>query len=215
MGKIKAMNQSQNKIEEIVNAFCPEPGYFVEIGCWDGEHISQTAVLERQGWQGLCVDPFPRNFEERTCTVVEKAVAGQSGQRDFIKVSIDRRYGGDVSYFSGFADQFGKDPAIKEIVLEYCDYEEVTVDCITPDELFRQNNVPKHIDFLSVDTEGSELEIFQAIDFKKYSFGVIIFEHNRNQEAKEKIGKMLWYWGYVLHMEMEIDDVYVCPEFVF
>lgn len=215
MGKIKVMNQSQHNIEDIVGKFFTEPGFFVEIGCWDGEHISQTAVLERQGWQGICVDPFPRNFDGRTCRVIEKAVAGKSGQRDFIKVSIDRRYGGDVSYFSGFADQFGKDPAIKEIVLEHCDYEEVKVDCVTPDELFEQCNVPKFIHFLSVDTEGSELEIFQAIDFEKYAFGVIVFEHNRNQEAKEKIGKILWHWGYVLHRSIDIDDVYVNADLVF
>ena len=32
---------------------------------------------------------------------------------------------------------------------------------------------------------------------------------------KEKIGKILWHWGYVLHRSIDIDDVYVNADLVF
>jgi hypothetical protein len=85
--------QSQHQIESDLVALFPNGGYFVEIGCWDGELISQTAVLERAGWRGICVDPFPRNFEERSCKLIKKAVSRDGLPREFVSVSIDRRYG--------------------------------------------------------------------------------------------------------------------------
>src|ERR671925_1346918 len=92
-------------IEKHLDDLFPHPGTFLEIGCWDGELMSQTAYLERErGWTGLCVDPFPIHFEQRSCMVCAKAVSADGQPRTFLKVSIDRRYGGNVSYFSGFKE---------------------------------------------------------------------------------------------------------------
>lgn len=30
----------------------------------DGEAISNTYALERHGWRGVCIEPFPKNFEK-------------------------------------------------------------------------------------------------------------------------------------------------------
>ncbi len=201
--------QSQHSIEGDLAKFFPDGGYFVEIGCWDGELISQTAVMERLGWKGICVDPFPRNFENRTCRVVKKAVSRDGLSREFVKVSIDRRYGGDVSYFSGFKDVIGKNPGIMELITDHCDHETVTVETTTPNDLFHDQNVPQYIEFLSVDTEGSELEIFESIDLERYKFGVIDFEHNEDEHSKNAIGEILSNNGYVLYKGLRINDVYV------
>ena len=34
------------------------------------------------------------------------------------------------------------------------------------------------IDYLSVDTEGSEFEILKALDFSRWRFAVVTVEHN-------------------------------------
>ena len=98
------MYLSQSKrIEGRVESLFPSPGIFLEIGAWKGEHFSQTAYLERErGWTGVCVDPFPSGFEQRTCRVCPKAVSADGQPRAFLKVTTDRRHGGDVSYLSGF-----------------------------------------------------------------------------------------------------------------
>lgn len=197
---------SQHGIESYLDKFFFRPGFFLEIGSWHGELISQTAYLEREKqWLGLCCDPFPKGFEDRNCMLCDKAISKDGKKRDFIKVSVDRRYGGDVSYFSGFKDTLKYHwPVIKE----HCDYEELEVDTITIDDLYKQYNLPQYIEFLSVDVEGAELEIFESIDFKKYSFGLIVFEHNGDEAVKKAIGKILILNGYSLYKSLSEDDIY-------
>lgn len=205
------MYHSQHKIEEYLERFFDAPGFFLEIGCWDGELISQTAWLEREkGWTGVCVDPFPRNFKKRLCRVLAYAVSkfGQQS-RQFVKVSVDRRDGGDVSYFSGFKDSLTRH---WELIEKYCDYEIVSVPGISLDNLYDLMNLPTYIEFLSVDTEGSELEIFESINFDRWSFGLIVFEHNEDEAVKQRIGELLAAHGYVRVAEMRCDDVWVNGE---
>lgn len=203
------MNYSQHHIENYLDRF-KSPGFFLEIGCWDGELISQTAWLERErGWKGLCVDPFPRNFEKRICRVCDMAVSADGRPREFIKVSTDRRDGGDVSYFSGFKDTI---QTHWPLIFEHCNYEMIGIVTITIDQLYRKYCLPLYIEFLSVDTEGSELEIFQSIDFDKYSFGLIVFEHNENMTVKNGVGDILLKHGYKLLDSMRVDDVYINEE---
>ena len=200
------MHHSQHEIEKYLEARFDKPGTFLEIGCWDGELISQTFWLERErGWKGVCVDPFPRNFEARTCLVIPVAVAKDNDFRTFVKVTIDRRDGGDVSYFSGFKD------SIKEhwpLISEHCDYKEMTVSTMSISSLLSIYG-KKHIDFFSVDTEGAELEIFKGIDFSNFTFGMIVFEHNTNTEVKDGVGEILLKAGYVLLASLRCDDIYV------
>jgi len=201
------MNYSQHQIEKYLEERFKRPGIFLEIGCWDGELISQTAWLEREkGWSGVCVDPFPINFEKRKCTLVKKAISRNGEPRRFTKVSTDRRYGGDVSYFSGFTDKLLTHLAL---IQEHCNFEIVNVKTITFDLLILQYGLPTYIDFLSVDTEGSELEIFENIDFSSYFFGMIVFEHNENEQIRQGIGNILVSNGYRLLKELRCDDIYV------
>ena len=200
---------SQHGIEKTLVALFGTSGYFVEIGCWDGELISQTAVIERMGWKGICIDPFPRNFDNRNCILVEKAISADGQSRQFMLVSIDRRYGGDVSYFSGFVDAIGKDANIMKLIQRHCDYTTITVETTTLSAVLEENNAPKFIEFLSIDTEGSEMEILKSIDFVAYKFGVIDVEHNRNLEVKNTIIFFLISNGYELLIEGEISDVFI------
>lgn len=198
---------SQHNIEVFLAGFFKEPGTFLEIGCWNGELISQTSYLEKvKGWKGLCVDPFPVEFDNRAAMVCNKAVSKDGQPRQFIKVSVDRRYGGDVSYFSGFKETL---QAHWPLISEHCDYEEITVETVIVDELYSQYQLPKYIEFLSVDTEGSELEIFKAIDFSRHSYGLIVFEHNKDEQTRNDIGNILKSAGYNFFCTIEIDDIYI------
>ena len=83
------------------------------------------------------------------------------------------------------------------------------VETITFEQLYEIYKLPDYIEFLSIDIEGAELEIFETINFEKHSFGFIVFEHNRNEFAKTEIGKILNANGYKFFCTIEIDDIYI------
>ena len=37
-------------------------GVFIDVGAFDGKHLSNTYMLEQQGWTGICVEPHPEFF---------------------------------------------------------------------------------------------------------------------------------------------------------
>jgi hypothetical protein len=76
--------------------------------------------------------------------------------------------------------------------------------------LLRKYKSPKYIDYLSIDTEGSEYEILNAFDFNEYKFGIITVEHNYTPE-REKIFTLLSSKGYKrMYQDISLfDDWYI------
>ena len=76
--------------------------------------------------------------------------------------------------------------------------------------LLKKYNAPKEIDYLSVDTEGSELDILSTFDFNEYRFNCITIEHNFT-ENREKLKFLLEQNGYkrVFEHLSKWDDWYI------
>jgi hypothetical protein len=70
------------------------------------------------------------------------------------------------------------------------------VKTISLKDLLEKYRAPDEIDYLSIDTEGSELEILSSFDFDRYQFKVITCEHNFTR-MREKIFSLLTEHGYV------------------
>lgn len=69
----------------------------------------------------------------------------------------------------------------------------------------------KVVDFLSIDTDGSEFEILESIDFSKVDVRVICVENNYNDDC---IKKLLVSKGFIFKIKLAgQDDVYVHPNF--
>jgi len=79
--------------------------------------------------------------------------------------------------------------------------------------LLDKYKAPGTIDFLSIDTEGSEYEILRNFEFNKYQFRVITCEHNYGP-GREEIFALLTGHGYVRKFEelSTFDDWYVKTE---
>ena len=72
------------------------------------------------------------------------------------------------------------------------------------------HNSPKQIDYLSIDTEGSELEILRAFKFEDYD-GLVTVEHNFREPDRQAILDLLTSKGYVRLFEAfsKFDEWYV------
>ncbi|MBS0332402.1 MAG: FkbM family methyltransferase, partial [Proteobacteria bacterium] len=84
------------------------------------------------------------------------------------------------------------------------------VETVSLMDLLGHWNAPSRIDYMSVDTEGSELDILQAFDFERYDVRLISVEHNFTAR-REGILAFLTAQGYRRKFESLsfVDDWYV------
>lgn len=84
------------------------------------------------------------------------------------------------------------------------------VTTVSLNDLLAHWNAPRRIDYLSIDTEGSELDILQALDFGTWEIHLITVEHNHTPKRQE-IHDFLVSKGYRRKFERlsNVDDWYV------
>ena len=85
-----------------------------------------------------------------------------------------------------------------------------SVNSISLNDLLKKYNAPKNIDYLSIDTEGSEFEILNNFDFSFYDIKIITCEHNFGKN-REKVHQLLKKNGYIRKMKefSKFDDWYI------
>ena len=147
-------------------------GYFVEFGATDGVTINNTVLLEREfGWTGILAEPARAWHEplraNRTCAVNTGCVWHTSGKTLLFNQTPDKEYS-TIDELSG--SDYHADRRVHG--------ERYAVATVSLLDLLDQNDAPSIIDYLSIDTEGSEFEILNAFDFRKYDVQVITVEHN-------------------------------------
>lgn len=88
------------------------------------------------------------------------------------------------------------------------------VETISLADLLAKYDAPREIDYLSIDTEGSEYDILANFDFDRHEFAVITCEHNFTP-IREKIYALLTSKGYQRKYPglSRWDDWYVGPRF--
>jgi FkbM family methyltransferase len=169
---------SFTKIEHIIENLCNvDKGYFVDIGAHDGISGSNSKYFEEKGWDGICIEPHPDVFKllkkNRVCSLSNAAVWKEDTEVDFLAVS------GYPEMLSGIVESYDPQHSARidrEIEQMGGSSRLVKIPAMRFDTLVDRT----HIDFLSIDTEGSELEILKNIDFDKYNIRVICIENNFN-----------------------------------
>jgi len=179
-------------------------GYFVEFGATNGISLSNSYLLEKSfGWDGILAEParcwHAELTENRKCKIETKCVWDKSDEQiEFNEVSSKEL--STVNAYSGSDDHF----------LNRQTGEVYLVETISLNALLEKHGAPREIDYLSIDTEGSELTILSNFDFSKYNIRIITVEHNFTA-IREKIHDLLCRNGYerVFEKFSNWDDWYV------
>jgi FkbM family methyltransferase len=163
-------------------------GFFVEFGATNGLDFSNTYLLEKEyAWNGILVEPARCFYESikknRSCYIDQSCVWSASNSYiDFIE---------DESAPLSTISKFKKIDHHKRV-----ESKTYKIQTISLSDLLKKYNAPKKIDYLSIDTEGSEFEILSNFNFKEYEFKIITCEHNFNKN-REKIHNLLSKNGYI------------------
>ena len=80
--------------------------------------------------------------------------------------------------------------------------------------MLEDNNAPEVIDFLSIDTEGSELKILKSLNHNKFKFKYLTCEHNYQEKMRKEIKDYLQSVGYQFHQENGWDDIYIHNDYL-
>ena len=180
-------------------------GYFVEFGAADGVALSNTCLLEEKyGWTGILAEPMPAwhsQLQRRKAIIDTRCVWAASGEKLSFLCS-------DIPELSGLEKTAGEDGHSGKRK----NAKQIEVETISLSDLLKEHHAPKVIDYLSVDTEGSEYEILSHFDFTSHEINLITVEHNHS-ESREKIHDLLSRHGYLRVFEefSDCDDWYVHP----
>ncbi len=178
-------------------------GFFVEFGSCDGLVGSNSYLLEKfYNWNGILAEPalywHQRLKRNRSVNIETKCVWKSSGKEIFFNEPFEYKQKSSIEEFTN----------IKQT--PYKEGKRYQVTTISLLDLLDLYNAPKNIDYLSLDTEGSEYEILKAFDFNKYRFNVITCEHNFTS-MRDKIYNLLTSNGYKRKLTeiSRVDDWYV------
>jgi FkbM family methyltransferase len=181
-----------------------ESGFFVEFGATDGVSGSNSLYFERHaGWRGVLAEParvwHARLAENRSCVVAHECVWSKGGETLEFSEADDAGF----STISSLASR-DRHASKREGARNY------PVNTITLDALLDRHDAPARIDFMSLDTEGSELEILSVFSFQKRQVCILVVEHNFRPE-RDAIHELLVGHGMkrVLTGMSKYDDWYV------
>jgi FkbM family methyltransferase len=142
-------------------------GRFLDIGAHDGITFSSTRKLYDIGWSGVYVEPSPdvlpllyKNAGSN-CSVLPVAIGNSNGSMDFYSSGEDMV--GSLS-----SDHVNK-------WSNYVKFSKTTVDVITVDEL--EKRVGREFDFINIDVEGINLDVFNQFDWNKWNPKCVCVEY--------------------------------------
>lgn len=178
--------------------------WYVEAGAHDGHGASQTMWLEDLGWQGLLVEPsmsFMGIKANRKCKTDNRVLAGHDGE------VIWREMIGDARELSGipkhFYDHWDRDSK---------QHLETKKRCVTLTKMLSEHSMPPVIQFLCLDTEGSEPEILKAHDFSKFKMLTLWVEYNGVVARRKELEELMTLKGYARPMDTGHDLLFVSRE---
>ena len=148
-------------------------GFFVECGAYNGEKFSDTLFFEiKRNWTGLLIEAHPgfhRDIlKKNRRALVLRGCLSSSRRPQFVKFKLDKVYSG----VSALNKNYRKNAS------------ETDVQCFSLNSVMAAIGV-RHIDFMVLDVEGSELPILETIDWTRLNVDVFSIEYNGKHQTKK------------------------------
>jgi len=161
-------------------------GVFLECGAADGVAFSNSLFFEMyRNWTGILIEANPTRLQSlirqnRNAFVVRSCLSVTS-KPQMAKFTMPRGVGGGLSDSLDNTDIKKFKKWSKSNVLP-----EIYVQCFPLMSIIEALDI-HHIDYLSLDVEGPEIEILKAVDWTKLTVDVLTIEYNKSVDKLRKL----------------------------
>ncbi len=148
-------------------------GFYVDVGAFHPQMLSNTYKLYLKGWNGLTIEPNPGVTD----------MFKRARPRDtHLTLGIAERES-ELTYYKFRDGAQNTFDAARAAELQIDQIGEVPVRCTPLNEVFEQHCRDRHVDLLNVDCEGRDLEVIQSLDWRRHRPTMLIVEDFEQFEA--------------------------------
>jgi|LauGreDrversion4_2_1035121.scaffolds.fasta_scaffold338200_2 FkbM family methyltransferase len=182
-----------------------KPGFYVEIGAWDGRKKNSTIVLEKAGWDGVAIEASPPSFEllknNRRCRCLNVAVYDHDGEVEFAMFPDRPEWNGIIETYGDSHKELlnSANPSIGSRSSAPASIIKI------PCKKWSSLELPSHIDYLQVDVEGAELSILNCIDWDTTTISYICLEDNNYEKGDMTYTRYMESLGYESIARQNVD----------
>lgn len=180
-------------------------GVFVEVGALDGMQDSNSLFFEAElGWTGLCVEPNPDSYarlvNNRKCACVNCAVGSSEKIMEF------RKFAKGFYGWSGLTEHLEPEQCLQiKRMVPTALQEKIHVNVSTLNVILAKHGITE-IDYMSVDVEGAEYEVFSVFDFARFRPRVLDVEDNFEKGCTKAL---ILGAGYKFVTRLGVNDIFV------
>lgn len=154
-----------------------KPGYYIDVGAFHPTEFSQSHHLELAGWDGICIEPVPTHANNfvgvRKCEVIQAACVGPDYPGEVILISDQGQASSIVLKRSGAQGH-------------------ALVPALTLNKILSDRSV-SHVDFISIDVEGMEIDVLRGLSIDKYSPRLILLEDFAENTSRHRYMRSVGY----------------------
>lgn len=170
---------SQNGEDLLLSKFFSDRknGFYIDVGAFDGIHLSNTYYFEKLGWDGICIEAHPKYFQNcqnnRTRSLCIHAAC--TGDEMLNEVTFSSE---ELGLLSGIEERGDIQQRYDGRGLKFEGFKKVVVPAVTLNNVLGMQKNKPEIDLISIDVEGHEMEVLKGLDFDKYHPRVLVIEAN-------------------------------------
>jgi FkbM family methyltransferase len=184
-------------------------GGCIDIGATDGVTINNTKYFEDKGWYCLCIEPNPNSFDKL-----------KNNRKNTLKLAVSD-YNKDLVDFTIVNlndNSIESEGAISSLSIDKNLYQKhldmgfnlttknIEVSVRTLDFCVDNYYNFTKIDFVSIDTEGTELNVLKGFNINKWQPKLIVLENNYNESIFEEYLKQ---FGYIKDKRVGVNDYFL------
>lgn len=194
----------QFETDKIIETYFPNQtkGLCIEVGAYDGIKGSNTKYFDDLGWETICIEPNPNIFKLLEQNRPNSININCAAHDNF---GVNKFY--IYKFHSGIESSLSSLKTDPRLVVDYDDaIQEINIVNVLSIPLHLMVANLKEIDFISIDTEGTELDVLKGLDLTENRPRLLVVENN--YEDKD-ISFFMAKYGYELDQRYKINDFYV------